>query len=221
MPPEHPVPPVPRVPPATRAAALALLLATTGCARGLLPETPPLHPADAIVVLGNRPPVDAEGNVRPELRRRLEKGLALFRAGHAPLLVFTGGPDGRGHVEAEEMRRFALARGVPAERIRIEPRSRDTIENAGFTVALLCGADPTCVPELIVVSAPFHLRRARRLFECAGARVQLAAAELPAEDPDAYARRFAFYERFARLYYGFIDPCRRSAEARRRGAAPP
>ncbi len=190
------------------------------CAYGLVPELPDeLRPADAIVVLGNRPPVDAEGRVRAELRRRVERGVQLYQQRRAPVLVMTGGSAPEGQVEAEVMRDLALRLGVPPGDIRLESSSRDTIENAGYTLALLCGDDPHCVPDLIVVSARYHLARAERLFECAGARVQLAAAPLPHEsDPDHvhYERRFAAGERVVRLYYGFIDPCERARVARAR-----
>ncbi|MEM9067306.1 MAG: YdcF family protein [Myxococcota bacterium] len=175
----------------------------------------PLRNADAIVVLGNRPPVDDTGAIRPELRRRIETGVALFQAGRAPILVVTGGVAPSGHVEAEVMRDHAVSQGVPQGRIRMEPNARDTIENAGFTLRMLCGDDPHCAPSIIVVSTPFHLPRARRLFECAGARVQLAPTPIP-EDP-AYGRRLRFSERLVEVYYGFIDECRRVQAARNRG----
>ena len=164
-------------------------------------------------MLGNRPPVDANGSVRPELRRRVEEGVRLFREGLAPRIVMTGGPAPSGHVEAEVMRQLAIELGVPADAILIEGRSRDTIENAGFTLRLLCGDDDACIPTVIVVSTRYHLGRARRLFECAGARVQIAATPLPDDEPN-YAKRLAFSERFVRLYYGFIRPCDRVRRAR-------
>jgi len=196
-------------------ASLCVLLVGCGGSALRVAEAP-LYRAEAIVVLGNRPPVDAEGRVRPELRRRIEKGVALYHAGIAPRMVMTGGVAPSGHVEAEVMREHAVSLGVPASAITLEPRSRDTIENAGFSVALLCGADRRCVPSVVVVSTPFHLRRAERLFECAGAEVQLAPAEVP-EDPE-YARRLTFYEGIVRVYYGFIDECGRVRRARARGA---
>jgi len=174
--------------------------------------------ADAIVVLGNRPPVDAEGRVRPELRRRVETGVRLWREGRAPLLVMTGGRAPSGHVEAEVMRELAVELGVPHEAIRVEDRSRDTIENAGFTLAMLCDEHATretrerCEPRLLVVSSPFHLPRASELFECAGARVVVAPTPLP-DDP-GYAETFTRSESFVRFAYAFVDPCDRARRAR-------
>lgn len=193
-----------------------LALSMVGCAQRLVPDLPTPRRADAIVVLGNRPPVDDRGEVRPELRRRVEAGVRLFHDGLAPRLVMTGGPAPSGHVEAEVMRDLAIELGVPREAILVEGRSRDTIENAGLTLRLLCGEDDSCVPSLIVVSTRYHLARARRLFECAGAQVQIAASALPEDEPN-YAKRLGFSERFVRLYYGFIRPCDRVQRARAGG----
>lgn len=205
----------------TRASSLVLAMAVVllgACTpHALVPPTRTPERAHAIVVLGNRPPVDPDGNVRPELRRRVETGVRLFHEGVAPRLVMAGGPAPSGHVEAEVMRELAISLGVPEEVIVVEPSSTDTIENAGFTVALLCGADPLCSPRLVVVTSPYHLRRAGELFACAGAEVQLAATPVPDDDP-GYARRFAFVERFVRVYYGFVDPCERARHARRSAA---
>ena len=192
-------------------------LLATGCPSALEVRPTPLHRADVIVVLGNRPPVDADGRVRAETRRRVEKGVSLHREGVAPRLLMTGGRAPSGHVEAEVMRDLAISLGVPSEAILIEPLARDTIDNAGHAIALLCGPDPTCIPEVVVVSSPYHLQRAQGLFECAGARVQLAPTDVP-DDP-TYARNFAWSERFVRLYYGFINECERVRRARDRMAA--
>ncbi len=62
-----------------------------------------------------------------------------------------------------------------------------------------------CFPSVIVVSTPYHLKRAGPLFECAGARVQLAGTEIPSGA--GYARRLAFSERAVRFYYALFDEC--------------
>lgn len=197
--------------------ALLLCLGLTACAPALGPAPSLPARADAIVVLGNRPPVDAQGRVRPELRRRVETGVRLFREGRAPLLIMSGGPAPSGHVEAEVMRRLAITLGVPPRAVRVEPRSRDTAENAAFTLELLCGDAPLCAPSIVVVSSPFHLARARRLFACAGARVHVAPTPIPLDR--RYARRFAIYEAIAAIHEGSRDPCRRIRALRSGGSS--
>jgi uncharacterized SAM-binding protein YcdF (DUF218 family) len=115
--------------------------------------------ADAIVVLGC--PSAAR------LRRRVERGVRLWREGRAPVLLLSGG--GRGPVpEAEIMRRLALAAGVPQAALLIEPGSRDTLGNAHETARLLRAHGLNSV---MLVSDHAHLRRAALLFRLAGVAV--------------------------------------------------
>lgn len=193
-------------------ALLVAVVAGLSCTRGFVPTAQPLRQADVIVVLGNRPPTDADGNVMPETRRRVTAGVELFHAGLAEGMVMAGGPAPHGRVESEVMRDLAIELGVPAEVIRTETRSRDTIENARNTLELLCDGPAPCYPSIILVSSPYHLRRARYLFECAGARVQTAASEDPG---GAYGRRFTFSERAIFFAYAFVDECRAANPASR------
>lgn len=170
-----------------------------------------LRRADAIVVLGNRPPLDENGQVAPETARRVRRGVALFQAGLAPLMVVTGGRSPSGAIEADVMAAYARELGVPEEAILREPRARDTAENAGYSIALLCEDRADCAPSVIVVSSPYHLRRAVRLFECAGARAQHAATEVP--DDLGYRASFTALEYGVRLAYVFDDACARATAA--------
>ncbi|MGF1468279.1 MAG: YdcF family protein [Sandaracinaceae bacterium] len=177
----------------------------------LLAPTPAPRPADAIVVLGNRPPLDGQGRVAPETARRVRRGVELFEAGLAPLLVVTGGPAGPGVVEADVMAEMAARLGVPQGAILRERASRSTAENARMSLALLCAGRESCRPEVVVVTSPYHLRRAARLFRCAGAAVQVAGTELPPSP--AYQLRFTAYEYAAGIHGLLTDDCGR---ARRR-----
>jgi uncharacterized SAM-binding protein YcdF (DUF218 family) len=83
------------------------------------------------------------------------------------LLVLSGG--GAGPVaEAEIMRRTALARGLPEAALLIEPRSRNTFENARETARLLRSRG---LRSVVLVSDRVHLPRAALLFRLAGLRV--------------------------------------------------
>lgn len=194
---------------------LCVTILWTGACGGIpLDSDSPLHRADAIVVLGNRPPTDGQGRVMPETRRRVETGVRLWQAGLAPILVMAGGPAPHDRVEADVMAGLAVYLGVPAKVIRTERASTDTISNARNTVRLLCETtenDAGCRPRVIVVSSRYHLRRARDLFRCAGAEVQVAATPEP-NDRD-YRLRFLWSERMIRFAYAFIDPCGRARAA--------
>jgi uncharacterized SAM-binding protein YcdF (DUF218 family) len=79
---------------------------------------------------------------------------------------------------AEPIRDFMVCQGVPAEAIRLEPRSASTRENAEFTAALL----KTTAGKKVLLTSDYHMYRARRAFEKAGAAV------LPRPFPDAAKR---------------------------------
>lgn len=169
-----------------------------------------LRPADAVVVLGNRPPRKPDGSVADETGRRVRRGVELFEQRLAPRFVVTGGPAPGGGTEAQVMSAYARELGVPADAITEEGRSRDTAENAGFSHRLLCPDEQHCADDIIVVTSPYHLRRAARLFECAGFRVQAAAAELP--NDTGYQASFTAYEYAVGLTGLFRDSCARAAE---------
>lgn len=174
-------------------------------------ETPqPLTQADAIIVLGNRPPTDEHGRVMPETARRVRRGAELFAAELAPRIVFTGGSSGEGAVEAEVMADRAEELGVTRGAMRLERCAQDTVQNAGLSVRLLATEIGNRAPRIIVVSSPYHLGRARRLFECTGAQVQTAATEMP---PDlGYQAAFTAYEYAVRMAYALSDPCSRARD---------
>jgi uncharacterized SAM-binding protein YcdF (DUF218 family) len=125
--------------------------------------------ADAIVVLGAR--IGADGTASAALARRVELGVALFRAGLAKRLVLSGGGRGRTRETAREadiMRAIAIAAGVPADALLIERESRNTVENAIETARLLDRVDARAV---LLVTDRYHAPRARLLFRIAGLRV--------------------------------------------------
>lgn len=147
-------------------AALARLLG-----RPLLRADDPSRDADAIVVLGSllRP----DGSLSPVGEERVAAGVALLKAGRAPLLVLTGSHPawaipGRGAspiTEAEAMAARAREHGVPDAALVLEKGSRSTYENARGCAALLA---PRGVRRVWIVTQPFHLRRATRQFRAAG-----------------------------------------------------
>jgi len=184
-----------------------LFLILVGCGGPLAPELfvhgARLSHADAVVVLGHRPPSTSGGAVAPETDRRMRRGAELYRRGLAPLLIITGSAE-----EAQVMVSRANELGVPASAIRVDRHARDTADNARNAVQLACGGQSACAPRLIVVSSAYHLQRAQRLFVCAGAQTQVAAAEIP--DDRLYQISFAAYEYGVRFAYVFYDACARA-----------
>ncbi|WP_242111874.1 YdcF family protein [Luteimonas aquatica] len=114
--------------------------------------------ADAIVVLGAAA-YDAVPS--PVLASRIDHGIALYRAGNAGTLIFTGGfGTGARFSESQVSRRYAIKHGVPAQAILIETRSRTTYANLVEARALLRERG---LGRVIVVSDPLHMARALRL----------------------------------------------------------
>jgi uncharacterized SAM-binding protein YcdF (DUF218 family) len=113
-------------------------------------------PAEVIVVLGSHD------------TRVAERGADLFLQGLAPLIVFSGnvGALTRGlwdRPEAEVFAEVARDRGVPAERILIEPRATNTGENVVFTRRLLEERGP--LPRTaLAVQKPYMERRTLATF---------------------------------------------------------
>ncbi len=184
-------------------ALLSVILGGCAHARTAAPTGAP----DAILVLGHKPPLRS-GVIESELRARVEHGIALFRAGRAPLLVMSGGESTPGVIEADVMAQWATVKGVPAEAIVRERTSRNTVENARFAVALLTSRLGR-TPRLLLVTSDYHGARAARLVDCAGAEVELSLADPLLSERER--RRRARSERWINLYYGFIDECARAA----------
>jgi len=115
-----------------------------------------LAPAECIIVLGSHD------------TRVAERGADLFLAGWAPLIVFSGNLGALtreiwDRPEAEIFAEVAAARGVPRERMLLEPRSTNTAENVRFTRALLAerGIHPR---KAIAVQKPYMERRTLATF---------------------------------------------------------
>ena len=129
----------------------------------------PLSPADVIVAVS--------GDNGP----RTEMAVSLWKQKLAPLILFSGGSlDPESVSSAELMKRDAVLLGVPAEAILIEPLSTSTEENADFTAALM---KQRGLHTAILVTSPFHQRRASILFSQAFAGSGLLFLNHPAVDP--------------------------------------
>ena len=130
----------------------------------------PLAKADAIVAISG------------DTGARAETAIALWKQGYAPLLIFSGGSsDPQSVASAELMKRAAVAAGVPANAIAVEGASATTEENAERVAELMKSRG---LVSAILVTSPYHQRRASMLFERAFGRVALTFRNHPADDPE-------------------------------------
>lgn len=161
------------------------------------------RPADAIIVLGG-----GTGD-------REQTGAQLYRAGYAPDILTTGEslrlvgvPDTFADLSARELERA----GVPAEHIHRLSASASTCDDARLSREVLAGLG---AQSLIVVSDPFHMRRAMMLFdrEYAGSGIRLipVAASPSWFDLDRWWTREKEYrvviEEYIKLGYYLVRGC--------------
>ena len=130
----------------------------------------PLTHADAIVAISG------------DTGARAESAIALWKQGYAPVLIFSGGSsDPESVASAELMKRAAVAAGVPVNAIIVEGSSATTEENAQRVAELMKTAG---LRSAILVTSPYHQRRAALLFEREFDRAGLSFRNHPADDPN-------------------------------------
>lgn len=86
----------------------------------------------------------------------------LLRRGVIPRLVLTGGPNRHtGRVEARAHRALLLAAGIHPDRLIVEDRSTNTLENVTLALPLLAACpDLFAVRAILVIAKWYHCRRA-------------------------------------------------------------
>ena len=142
------------------AAVIAGLLAWGLAARARAPAgNCALERFDAIIVLGA--PADADGNPTPAQLARVAEAVREYERGVAPRLILTGGAVHNRFVEAEVMARTAEAQGIPADAIVVEPKARDTIENACYAERIMQAHGWDSAE---IISSASHLPRAGMIF---------------------------------------------------------
>ena len=121
--------------------------------------------ADALVILGGEP------YYRPP------RALDIFQRGLVSNIVVSGNGD------AEDVRRWFKAKGVPETVIGLEPRSLNTEQNALFTVPLLRAQHSKRV---IIVTSWFHSRRALACFRKAAPDIEFISLPTVADRPKSH-----------------------------------
>ncbi len=168
------------------ASGLLLLLAMPAVSGFLifaLEQNLPLHPpADAppgaIVILGGEMKQTGGAHpgfaVGPLTLERLRAGARLFRKTHLPVLVTGGVLKDNGPPIAELMAR-SLEQDFHVPVRWIEPRSRDTWQNAAYSAVILRKAG---IRSVYVVTHAWHERRAMIAFRRAGLTATAAPVRL-------------------------------------------
>lgn len=101
----------------------------------------PKKDKDFLIVLGCA--IRKDGTPTPLLRGRIDRALDFAKqqeqeTGKAPFFILSGGQGADECIsEAECMRRYLAAQGVPEERMLLEDKSTDTAENMAFSKKLI------------------------------------------------------------------------------------
>lgn len=131
--------------------------------------------ADAVVVLGgilgsaHAPGAIPSWNDPVE---RYEAGVALVLAGRAEKLIFTGASrswHGEWTTEGEQLRRLAIERGVPEEKIIVTRLVANTATEAAAVADLMRDRGWR---KIILVTSAWHMPRSLLLFQRAGVACQ-------------------------------------------------
>ena len=168
----------------------------------------PARRPDVVVVLGAS--LGAGGKPSVTVRRRMARGVEVFRASGAAAMVVTGGPSRGGVSEAEAMRDLALVAGIAADRIVIEPTARSTFENASRSARIMAERGWS---RALVVSDRVHLPRALLAFHSVGVRARGRGVRVRWRDgPFRTFAHYFLYEIVALAWYALLIATRRTPQ---------
>jgi len=103
------------------------------------------------------------------LRERINHAILLYEQGLVDTIIFTGGKGSpKALSEADVSARYAIAHGIPQEAILREDQSVNTIENLENTQKI---AVENGLHTFLVVSTPFHMKRAMAIADSIGLEV--------------------------------------------------
>lgn len=156
----------------------------------------PADPAPAgLVVLGGSFDTVVAGArqeiVLTEAAERLTEIAELARRWPNARIVFTGGSNALlygGATEAELAARMFESFGIAKERVTLEERSRNTVENARFVRELVA---PKPGERWLLVTSAYHLPRAVGCFRTAGFPVEAWPVDFRTRGPEDATRPFS------------------------------
>jgi len=138
--------------------------------------------ADAIVVFAGG--VGESGEAGGGYQERVKQAVDLYHAGYAPRMIFSSGFV-FAFQEAEVMRGLAMANGVPSEAILLETQSKNTRDNVVLSHDILAKHD---WPRILLVSSPYHMRRAVLTWRKLAPGIEVAATPVANSQFYAHAR---------------------------------
>jgi uncharacterized SAM-binding protein YcdF (DUF218 family) len=144
----------------------------------------PLH-ADYIIILGAR----VKGEIPSlALQYRIDAAANYMKKNKETIAIASGGQGpGEDITEAEAIKEGLLVHGIPSNRIILEDKSTDTVENIRFSKKLI----PDYLENGLLVTNDFHLYRAKSIAKDQGLNLQGIPAETPTVAiPKSYLREY-------------------------------
>jgi uncharacterized SAM-binding protein YcdF (DUF218 family) len=139
-------------------------------------------PADAVIVFAGG--VGESGRAGGGYQERVKQAIDLHRAGLAPTMLFSSGFR-FAFREAEVMRELAVANGIPPSAVILETSAANTYENVVFSrdIARMRGWR-----RVLLVSSPYHMRRAMLTWRKAAPEITAIPTPVPSSQFYAHGR---------------------------------
>jgi uncharacterized SAM-binding protein YcdF (DUF218 family) len=130
--------------------------------------------ADVIVVFARG--VGESGQAGGGYQERLKRAVELYHQDYAPRMIFSSGFS-FAFREAEVMKILATSLGVPSNVILLEDKAASAYENVVFVGRIL---EQHGGRRILLVSSPYHMRRAVWTFRRVAPQVEVIASPVPA-----------------------------------------
>jgi len=114
---------------------------------------------NTLVVLGHRSL--KTGMPHPVQIERMKKAAQVWKRNNFTACIITGGANSCAIPESVIMRALAVKLGIPADKIIIEEKAKNIVENALFSYELLSTTD---VRKLTVLTSDYQMARAKFIF---------------------------------------------------------
>ena len=155
---------------------------------------PDSRPITGILVLGGSELADIyfkrnKAHGLSEAGERITETVALARRLPEARIVLVGGSDyaARGGIENNVMAAMLISMGIPAGRLELEARSRDTWENALFARTVV---QPKPDERWLLVTSAWHMPRAMGVFRKNGFPVEAWPVDYRTAGPSDYVEPF-------------------------------
>jgi len=152
------------------------------------------RPVTGLLVLGGGEIADiyfgrGKAHATSDAGERISETVALALRFPQARIVVVGGSDiaSRGGIENNVMAQMLISMGIPAERLTLEVRSRDTWENAAFARDV---AHPQPGERWLLVTSAWHMPRAMGVFRKNGFDVEAWPVDYRTASPGDYTEPF-------------------------------